>query len=216
MNKRAQIFLILTILVVTFLMSISTVLLELQKANYSEVVPDADNVLIAWDNVITGLEQIFDIEIAIRSQAGSASAADIYNDVASNFGPAIDDLETYFIGQGLSAIITPTSTVDYTNNGQDSTDLTLSIIGTFQIHLQSGNVEIDQILEMNVEYHGVSTATTLVLTKTVNDLTTYLVGATSSVGNFQDYLNGYYTFTDPGGLYQVTLENQILMRMSTV
>ena len=50
MNRSAQVFLLLTILVMTFLIGITSVLFDIKKIDYIDPSPDADEFLESWDN----------------------------------------------------------------------------------------------------------------------------------------------------------------------
>ena len=70
-NRRGQIFLILTILVISFIVGISTILINVQRAEYFDPAPDSGESLEIWENTIVAIEQIYSVQIAINTQVGS-------------------------------------------------------------------------------------------------------------------------------------------------
>lgn len=193
MKRRGQIFLIMTILVITFMVGISTVLLQVQRSNYTDTVPDSENVLIAWENAYSSIEQILEIELSICTTSGALAGV---RDISLPLG----NLENYLTNIGLSAIITvdPTSPVTYSNVGATTLVNTAGITGRFYIHLQSGNVQIDQSMVIDLSYSAQSVPdgilTKVIITKTVNSEKMFIIKSTLSAisSTFTDLQNGAY------------------------
>ncbi|MCH8907960.1 MAG: hypothetical protein IH840_12800, partial [Candidatus Heimdallarchaeota archaeon] len=68
MNRRGQIFLLLTVLVLTFIIGISTILLEVKRAQYYDPSTDSDRLFEIWDNAVDAVQQIYSVQIAINTQ----------------------------------------------------------------------------------------------------------------------------------------------------
>ena len=106
MRRRGQVFLIITVLVVTFLIGISTLLLDTQRAAYLETAPDSNTVLQAWDNTYDSIVQILRTQLSISSNGPDLS-------VTTDLTTELLYLENYLLDRGLSAIIRNTSTIDF-------------------------------------------------------------------------------------------------------
>ncbi|MCE7737631.1 MAG: hypothetical protein GPJ54_22260 [Candidatus Heimdallarchaeota archaeon] len=198
MNRRGQIFLLLTILSITFIFAVSTILLDIQRAQYLEPAPDVDETFEAWDNTVDSIEQILNVQIAINTQAGA---------LLGNYAPQINNelvgVENYLLGRGLIASIDLDGPATYTPPTTTLQDATASILALFSIQIQSssGN-SIIQSLDFAIQYDVNLVGTTLTLSKTVNGITTYLSGATVDTVGTIDNANGAYTL--PGGLPSAT------------
>ncbi len=216
MKRRGQIFLIITILVITFMVGISSVLLQVQRSNYIDTVPDSDNVMIAWENAYQSIIQIMDIELALSSQTAIAGP------VARDITVPLNNLNDYLINKGLSAIVQTTSQITYDHTISGSTDYQVSMTGSFYIHLQSGNVEIDQYFTITIVYRALSTTTDVVIiTKTVNSQINYLMGAELTVAgsSFIDHQNGKYSSVNAlttGDPISIITKNKVYLDISAI
>ena len=212
MNRRGQIFLLLTILSITFIFAVSTILLDIQRAQYLEPSPDLDETFEAWDITVQSIEQILNVQLAINTQAGSASG---------DYSPQINNelvmLENYLLSRGLIASVDLVGTADYVQPavGGQVAIASLSSSVSLQIESSSGN-SIKQILNFTIQYNATvdDTIDTLYLSKTVNGLTTYIRGATFNVGGTTDNGNGAYDLPAPAAII-VTTPNNIVLDIAT-
>lgn len=187
--RRAQIFLILTILVVTFLVGITSVLIDVQRANYVNPAADNSEVLYAWNNAISSTQQILKIEISQQSKVASADVGP--TDVTSNIQTPINDLVNYLNERGLTAIIIIRS-ANFLISGFNTQSELIQIDASFNFTIMSGSTSIIQTVHMIVQYHAIVTASTLTIFNKINNETTYLPGCTITGGTVIDLNNGSY------------------------
>ena len=196
MNRRGQIFLIMTILVITFLIGISSVLLEVSRSDYVQPVSDSDVVLQAWDNTYESINQILLVRLSINSQGPTGNQLNI--DLRSELGK----LETYLNKRGLSAII-QSQNIDYTIIGDQTTDTTVTITGSFTVHLASSGVEIDQTFDLSISYNAVISGSNIIVSSTLNSDINFISGSSITSTNiaftYLDNLNGNYPATNLAG-----------------
>lgn len=212
MRRRGQIFLLLTILSITFIFAVSTILLDIQRAQYLEPSPDIDETFEAWDNTVYSIEQILDIQIAINTQAGSTS-----RDYGPEIRPELDSLENYLLSRGLIASINLDGVAQYTQPATGGIAAIASITATVSVQIESssGN-SIKQTLGFAIQYAAnVDDGTdTLYLTKTVNGITSYIRGAFFNVGGITDNGNGVYDLPAPAAII-ITTPNNLELDVAT-
>ena len=194
MRRKGQIFLIITVLAITFLIGISTLLLDSQRAIYIDSAPDTYTSLQAWDLTYDGLVQILEIQLTIDSNLLPLTNLNI------NLTSQISKLENYLLSRGLSITISPTSNIDFTKTGDLTRNSSVQIIGSFYIHLASSNFEVDEDITLQLSYRAVSDLTSTVVTRTLNTNSEYIGDATLSstttpAAAFSNIQNGRYDHT---------------------
>ncbi len=213
MRRKGQVFLLLTLLVLTFMISISSILFDIKKAEYMEPSPDIDESLEAWKNSVETIEQIFSIFISLNSKAGTPD--DNYNTEVST---ELVKLEDYLNSRGFAATILLVGNAVYTAPVNGSTSFT-SLSGIVSIFINSiSGTEISQVLKLNVTYSAVVTSTTLVLTKSVNTNINYLSGCTINPASWTDMGNGAYTVPAPlapGTPFTIRTPNAVELQVTT-
>jgi hypothetical protein len=201
----------LTILSITFIFAISSVLLDIQRAQYLEPSPDADKTFEVWDNTVYGVEQILGVQIAIHTSAGDPSGDSSV--VVTN---QLVGLENYLLGRGFIASIDLTGTSQFTAPVPGPTT-SASITATVSIQIQSlsGN-SINQVLDFVITYEGSVTANVLTLSKIVNGHSSYLLGASISPqggGTVSDNENGSYLL-GAGDDYDIITPDGVLLTVT--
>ena len=168
MNKQGQIFLLLTILAVTFLLTISTVLLNIQVSEYSQPSADSGKLFEAWDNTVTSAVQIMSVQISYNTNNI------IGNSTALTLTPYFNDLVLYLNSKGLVASIAEVSE-QYTisPNGQTYAQAMLNTSLDIYIATSSG-AKLQGNLTLSVSYNAVITGNNLIVYKMVNDNSFFL------------------------------------------
>lgn len=216
MNRRGQVFLLLTILSITFITAISSVLLDIQRSQYLEPSADADKVFEVWDNAIFSIEQTISIQIALNTQAGVGDGS-----FANESQIQFNLLETYLNSRGFIAsvnVINATYTAPVIILGL-SAEANMNAFISLQITSSSGT-SINQIISFDISYLAIAveivvgTQWLLTLTKTVNSQITYLTDIMYSVvgaGVLTDNFNGSYDLIGPDDYTITTSENVVLI-----
>ncbi|OLS25438.1 MAG: hypothetical protein HeimC2_18940 [Candidatus Heimdallarchaeota archaeon LC_2] len=213
MNRRGQVFLLLTILSITFITAISSVLLDLQRSQYLEPSADADKVFEVWDNTIFSIEQTISIQIAINTQPPSAGNRSFATEIQGQ----MDLLETYLNSRGFIASVN----VMWANYTEPNAGLLAQAKMNASISLQitsSSGTSINQKVNFIITYQAEAVGTDpwlLTITKTVNNQTTFLTDISYSVGAggiLDDiYFNGSYDLIGSDTYTITTSENVVLI-----
>ena len=216
MNRSAQVFLLLTILVMTFLIGITSVLFDIKKIDYIDPSPDADEFLESWDNTIDAIEQILSIQIAINSQTGVANGTNNSGEIQTE----LDSLTQYLNSKGLSASLQVDGAIPslYIIDLQ-AVSHELSISSNIFVHLSSiSGTTIDQVVNMRVSYTATATPLNLVVQKTVNTATQFLreCDVQVSAGTIVDNGNGSYTASTSPVDFTITTPDQVLLIITNV
>ncbi len=213
MRRKGQIFLIITVLAITFLIGISTLLLDSQRATYVDSAPDTFTSLQAWDLTYDGLLQILEIQLTIDSNQLALSNLGI------DLSAEIAKLENYLLSRGLAVTISTTAAIDFTKTGDLTRDSTVEIAGSFYIHLASSNFEVDEYITLRLTYQAVSdlTNTNTIVTRTLNTNSEYISDAslsstTTPAAVFSNIQNGRYdhTLLDGDDILVVTNEGTLI------
>ncbi|MHA2171420.1 MAG: hypothetical protein ACXAB7_16150 [Candidatus Kariarchaeaceae archaeon] len=216
MNRSAQVFLLLTILVMTFLIGITSVLFDIKKVDYIDPSPDADEFLESWDNTIEAIEQILSIQIAINSQTGVASGTDNSGEIQTE----MDNLALYLNSKGLSASIQVDGAIPslYIIDLQAASH-ELSLSSSIFVHLSSiSGTTIDQVVNIRVSYIATATPNNLVVQKTVNSEIKFLseCNVIVSAGTITDNGNGWYSATVSPVDFTIATPDLVLLAITNV
>lgn len=218
MNRRGQIFLLLTILSITFITAISSILLDIQRSQYLEPSADADKIYDVWGNTLYSIEQTIGIQIALNSQIPTGNGS-----FASEIQTHMDLLETYLNSRGFIASVNVISAIYNASsiNGLYA-EANMTTLISLQITSSSG-ASINQILTLDISYHAVAvevvagTQWLMTLAKTVNNQTTYLTDISYSVlggGDLDDNYNGSY-YLNGSDEYSITTSENVLLIIQT-
>ncbi len=192
--RRGQIFLILTIMVITFLVGITGILLDSQKAAYLNPVPDSEIINQAWDNTYDSIKQILIIQLSKNSNGPSVNQNNI--DLSTQLG----NLENYLVERGISTTILTTQQINYTIVGDLTSSSTVSIEGGFSVHMQSGDIEINHDFVLHISYTATSSASDVIVYRTINNEKYFinnaeLTSSTNPGATYTNYMNGRYGHT---------------------
>ena len=158
MRKRSQIFLLLTILVIAFIVGISTTLIDLRKTPYNEPAPQSKQFYQNWDNTLQNIEEILVFSLAQHS----ANLTKTVGEMQSNVTNKLMSVENYLLSRGFSAKITLLTTLIENVNYQKTVDnvtaptmtqYKLTNIG-IAVHLETTFTSLNQELEMNILFHA--------------------------------------------------------------
>ncbi len=221
MNRKGQVFLLLTLLVLTFMISISAILFDIKKAEYMEPSPDFDETMEVWENSVEAIEQIFSILIAINSKDNVTYPDGNYNNEVST---ELAKLEYYLNSRGFAATILLLGNASYIAPTSGLQTSFVSLSGNISIYLSSiSGTEIRQVINLTVIYNAVVTASTLLITKSVvgppprnATKTNYLSSCTFNVTGLTDLANGAYTHTIlPDTPFIIRTPNTVELQVTT-
>ncbi len=208
MRRRSQIFLLLTILVITFIVGIATTLLESQRTQYTDPLQSLPNFTQTWDNTVEDIEDALVLTLASRSDGTIANTS-----VATD--NAIDayflQIMEYLRLKGYSASISLENTIvdglDYlhhsdvagpakTTEGFEFNNIEVNF------ELQSSTTVLSQKLFFDISYTSVldTAANTITLYKIVNGQRTGLTNAEFSIAGVvvTETFAGQYTYVGVG------------------
>ena len=117
MKQRSQIFLLLTILVIAFIVGISSTLIDLKKTTYNDPAPQAQEFYRTWDSTLRNLEEVLVFTLAQRSNASLETTGQMQDAITDK----LLGIENYLLNRGFSAKITLLTTIientNYQKNG---------------------------------------------------------------------------------------------------
>lgn len=212
MNRRGQIFLLLTILSITFIFAVSTILLEIQRSQYLEPSPDIDETFETWDNTVYSIEQILSIQMAINTQAGAVDG-----NYSLEIGTELAKVENYALNRGFIASIDLVN-MSYYFAPVAGNNASASINGTVFIQLESssGN-SINQLVEFDIKYEAFIDTGTNILTvsKIVNGQQSFIASATiSGPGIITNFQNGSWELEDGAGLFDIITLDGVMLQVN--
>lgn len=212
MNRRGQIFLLLTVLVLTFIIGISTILIEVKRAQYYDPSTDSDRLFEIWDNAVDAVQQIYSVQIAINTQGPGVGG--VYN---AEIDAELVRLETYLNTRGFAASITRTIDADYKEDAASDPVEARMDSSVLIIISSSTGITIEQVLTINIVYTAFQNNNIVTITKSVNGVTIYLQGSTvtpTSGGTIvQDFGNGSFELSG-AGTYDCLTPDQVLLPLS--
>ncbi|MHA2250250.1 MAG: hypothetical protein ACXAD7_07805 [Candidatus Kariarchaeaceae archaeon] len=212
MRRKAQIFLIMTILTVSFLIAISTVLFDLKKAEFVEPSPDSDEVFEVWENTVLAIKQILVIEIAVNTQADAIDGT--YD---ADLTPQFQILEDYLVSRGFAASITINGNSQYTAPALGGQLVTVQLDVDVNLYLSSiSGITIEQILSFSIAFTAnVDVTNILTVYESTNGKLTYQGGCSLTGGASTDFGNGSYDLTSAGTPYVVETPDNIKLEVDS-
>jgi hypothetical protein len=209
MRKRSQIFLLLTILVITFIVGIATTLLESQRTQYTDPLQTLPNFTQTWDNTVGDIQDALILTLAARSDgtiANTSVATD--NTIDGYFLQIMEFLRL----KGFSASITLENTIvdglDYLHHSNAAGPSKTTEGFEFRnievnFELQSSTTVLSQKLFFDISYTSIvdSAAGTITLYKVINGERTGLTNAEFTItggATVTQTFAGQYTYTGTG------------------
>lgn len=210
LKRKAQIFLLLTILAISFITGITTILLETQRARYDDPNPASQLFTQTWKNTVESVQDILELGMVQHSQFLDTTY-DLNTTIASSFHA----LQAYLVTKGYSASIQTLSQYILTNTTTTGQTFTLSNYQV-KIHLATTTTELDQTILFTIIYDAVVNATgnTVTITKTVNGQTQYLSGASFTITGVTDLGNGVYSYTTAGATNATTTAGMLFTALN--
>lgn len=210
MNKQGQIFLLLTILAVTFLLTISTVLLNIQVSEYSQPSADSGKLFEAWDNTVSSTVQIMSVQVAYNTNNGIPTGA------TNDLGPHLANLEQYLNSKGLVASIEEVAGTEQYVSTSLITSSSASLNVTLDIYIAtSSGAKLDGTVNLNVTYSAQITGNILVVSKIVNTNPYFLNSANvvpQTTGSVQNNGNGSYQLAG-ADTYDITTSDFVILQV---
>lgn len=203
MRRRGQIFLILTILVISFMIGITSVLLDIRTADYLDPAPDSDVSLNAWETTTSAIDQIMEIQLSQNSNAQSPNNTNI------DLSTPLANLEAYLSQRGLVASITG-SNVQYRRYTPVSTNTTEELVGSFSIYIKSSSLEINQKIEKQLQYNAYSDQPSELYVSKILDGQVNWISGSSFNTTVTDNENGSYSGTS-GDYVEITTPSEIFL-----
>jgi hypothetical protein len=196
MNRRGQVFLLLTILVITFISGIALVLVDVQRSRYSDPAPYTSNFVQTWELSILTIENIM-IQTIAHSSDGILTT-DIERIAFIN--DQLDRFIDYLTLRGFtSAIVLDEDTFDYIEDTDPSDQLYELSDLEFSVKLSTGRMVLSQIITMDLGFYASVDASDVNFYKLMNNEFFPLTDMSfTGVMSFSGGSNGIFTASAPG------------------
>lgn len=208
MRRRSQIFLLLTILVITFIVGIASTLLESQKTQYTDPLQQVPNITSAWEGTISDIQESLILTLAQRSDGSIANTSvAMDNAIDGYFFKIVNFLQL----KGYSASITLENTIvdglDYLHhsNGASPSKTTEAFeLNNIEVNvaIQSSTASLSQKIFFDIYYGSIvnSGSQTVTLYKIINGVRTGLTNAEFSTpgATITETFGGQYSYVGTG------------------
>jgi len=175
------------------MIGISSVLLDIHKADFIEPAADSDETLRAWEITVDTLTDIMNVHLQRTS-----------NNLNSNITVPVQNLKTYLSQRGISNEIRFDNPINQSIN--PSTNVNGYQVSTnFSVWLSSNSLTITQNITLTITYTAdFSTAGQAIISKSINGQLTYLAGCQFTLNSGSGsldvaYGNGYYEHSYTAG-----------------
>ena len=207
-KRKGQVFLILTILVISFIIGISTVLLQIKQSDFIDPAPDANTSFRAWEITVESLHQITDVFL---SQYSKNFLAPI-----QGFNNPFQNLRDYLTNRGVANTIYNTTNLNLSNDNTTITNgeiITASI--SFNVYLATASTTINQTVSIIISYTiDASTVGVISVYKTVDGTISYLADCQFSI-IVVDLGNGSYTHGTTGIAINALTPSNVFFQVTT-
>ena len=126
--RRSQIFLLLTLLMITFMVSISTTLLDVRRGSFTDPNPQVNTFENGWDIAISSINSIVERSVAQRSDNNLTTDAEMQSFIDAE----LTGVENFLLQSSFSAnirlITTLTDGVSFVPTTDGSTFETFEIV----------------------------------------------------------------------------------------
>ena len=153
-NKKGQVFLLLAITILIYLIILSATVYQITQSPYIEPAPNSAQVLNYIDNSITAIEELSDVAMSQCSQGASR------DDVLDIIDQGITDIASYLDNHNLPSNISYDSlNLIIAKSSTDVNPVVVRFEAEFYIHINSLDVIFDSTFYINssysLEYSGV-------------------------------------------------------------
>ncbi len=208
MKKRSQIFLLLTLLMLTFFVSITGILLDIQKARYTDPSSGVDVFLQTWQNSVETIEDLSHIALARYTQGTNASNIDV--EMQAELG----ELSNYLLTRGYTSSFLLTS-FNLVVAGAPSSYVVSLIV---QMVLSDTKQTLQQTLSIDLTVSAVLVGTEITVFKLLNGETIPIADATVTVvppgtSTVTNLRNGNYQVSNPADNFDIVTQEGITLRV---
>ncbi|RMG20863.1 MAG: hypothetical protein D6732_28295 [Methanobacteriota archaeon] len=208
MKRKSQIFLLLTLLMLTFFVSITGILLDIQKARYTDPSSGVDVFLQTWDNSVENIKDLTHIALARYTQSTNTSNIDV------EMQSELNELSNYLLSRGYTSSFL-ISTFNLVVAGAPSS---YSISLLVQMEISDAKQTLQQSLSIDLTVSAVLVGSEISVFKILNGETipisdatvTVIPPGTSTVTNLR---NGNYLVSNPADNFDVITEEGIALQV---
>ena len=151
-KSKSQIFLLLTILIITFLVGISSTLVDIRRSQYNDPIPGGTHFNQVWDGVIDNIHQTLKNSISRRSNGNITSVTEMQDFILGQF----QDLSSFIASNGYSLLIElKTNLVEGSSYlAQSSATFESFALNSINVELilSSQQISLEQNLFIDIEY----------------------------------------------------------------
>jgi len=146
-NKKGQVFLLLAITILIYLIILSATVYRITQSPYIDPSPNSDQLLNYVDNSISALEELADVSM---SQFSLGADRDAVLDIIDN---GISDIDAYLDNHNLPSNISYDSlNLVITNSSTSINPVRIKFVAEFTIHINSLDLVYDAIITINSSY----------------------------------------------------------------
>ncbi len=183
-KKKSQIFLLLTLLMLTFFISITDLLLDIDKAQYTDPAAGTQIFIQTWDNTYQAVVDLTQTALARFTQSTNTSNLDV------EISNELDIYEDYLLQRGFTLTMLLNQLILDTSLSPASYEIT----AIYSIALRDGKNELTQILTINSLFSATFVGDIITVLKTINGESapisdaqvTVIAPGTSTVTNLKD------------------------------
>lgn len=147
-NKKGQVFLLLAITILIYLIILSSTVYQITQSPYIEPVPNSEQLLNYVDNSLNAIEELSDIAMSQYSQGATR------NDVLDIIDEGISEIDSYLDNHNLPSNISYDSlNLVIANTSTTVNPVRVRFMAEFTIHINSLDLVYDTVIYINSSYY---------------------------------------------------------------
>ncbi len=147
-NKKGQVFLLLAITILIYLIILSATVYQITQSPYIEPAPNSEQLLNYVDNSIGAIDELSDVAMAQYSQGATR------NDVLDILDDGISDLDSYLDNHNLPSNISYDSlNLIIVRSSTNVNPVWVHFEAEFTVHINSLDLIYDAVIYINTTYY---------------------------------------------------------------
>ena len=147
-NKRGQVFLLLAIVILIYLILLSTTVYEITQSPYIEPAPNQEQLMNYIDNSISSFTELAEIALSQHSQGVSE------NDIILLIQSGVNEIETYLDTHNLPSVVDFDDSNIVINNSTTSINpVFIRFAGNFSILIDSPDIYYEALFSLDIAYY---------------------------------------------------------------
>ena len=219
-NKRGQVFLLLAIVILIYLILLSTTVYEITQSPYIDPAPNQEQLMNYIDNSISSFTGLAEVALSQYSQGVSE------NDIILLIQSGISDVEAYLDAHNLPAIVEFDDDNIVINNSSISINpVFIRFAGNFSIFIDSPDIYYEALFSLDIAYYLeiseiAGTDNSIYLYKISNNVKTLInngeinITPSTTISNLGD--GSYQADLQLGQTIAVTFDDSIYLWMEVI